>query len=50
MAVSANGYLLLEVVGELEPVVSVDGGETDIAEVVGARFAIAESSSRFLPR
>ena len=50
MATSVSGYLLLEVVGELERAVSVDGGETDIAEVVGARFAIAASSSRFFAR
>jgi len=49
MATSVNGYLLLEVLGELEAVGSVHG-ETDIAEVVGARSAIAASSSRFFAR
>ena len=50
MAASISGYLLLEVLGELETVDDSDGGETAIAETVGARSAIAESSSRFLPR
>jgi hypothetical protein len=50
MATSVNGYLLLEMLDGPSVVDGVAGGETDIAEIVGVRFAIAASSSRFFAR
>jgi hypothetical protein len=50
MAASVNGYLLLEVLGGPLVVDGVAGGETDIAEIAGARFAVAASSSPFFAR